>query len=351
MDGWQASSEALCGQQTEGDTWQEVDSGTNLSFNDIYFIDPMNGWVVGDQGIILRSVDGGVTWFKQQSKVYPNFLASVSFVDEKKGWVTGEGGTIIHTENGGFVHEFGTFWLEGLNLLITDGDTTESTISVDVSDDLKQSYYLTGIELFIDTIFHSRVSDLEIYLSHDNITDTLVFHVNSQGENFLWTKLFDESSTIITDGIAPFSGNYKPFSPLSVFNGSDPNGDWTLRIYDSEGGNEGILHAWGIKPLFEEITSVEEYSKPVADQKIQLLQNAPNPFDDKTKISWYGEVGGQALLKVFNINGQEIATLLNRFIPAGEYSLYFDGSHLSSGVYYYQIRIGKYVQTKKMIIN
>ena len=351
LHGWMAGILGSIMRTTDGgDTWQEINSGTDLSFNDIYFIDQYNGWAVGDQGIILHSVDGGITWFKQQSKVYPNFLTSVSFIDGKKGWISGEGGTIINTVNGGFVHEYGTFWVEGLDLPITDGDTTESTIFVDVSDDLKQNYILTGIELFIDTIFHSRVSDLEIYLSHNEITDTLVFHVNSQGENFLWTKLLDEATTIITDGIAPFSGNYNPFSALSVFNGSDPNGDWTLRIYDSEGDHEGILHAWGIKPLFEKIISVNEYSKPGADQKIQLLQNAPNPFGNKTKISWQNEVSGQALLKVYNINGQEIATLINRFIPAGEYSIDFDGSGLSTGVYYYQLTIGHYSQTKKMII-
>jgi len=110
------------------------------------------------------------------------------------------------------------------------------------------------------------------------------------------------------------------------------------------------LHAWGVKPLFEEITSVDEYIKPGIDQKIQLLQNAPNPFTDKTKISWYNEVSGQALLKVFNINGQEIATLINRFISIGEYSLDFDGSDLSPGIYYYQLTVGPYSQTKKMII-
>jgi len=332
-----------------GSSWQEIESGTSELLNSVFFIDHTNGWIAGDAGTILRTTNGGYSWFKQTTGVSTNFLSSIHFTNHYNGWAVGDGGTIIQTTNGGFSHPHGTFGADGLGLPIIDNEETKSTIEVDVSEVIRDEYYLTGVELMIDTIIHSRVNDLEIYLSHNDITDTLALHVTDDGENFLWTRLKDDATTMITDGTAPFSGDHKPYKPLSVFNGGDPNGEWTLTIYDSESGHTGTLNAWGIKPLFEKLISVPETGL-MSESRIQMKQNIPNPFDRTTQINWKSDVGGHTLLKVFNISGQEITTLLNKYMPVGEHSASFDGSHLSTGVYYYQLCIGNYVQTKKMII-
>ena len=214
---------------------------------------------------------------------------------------------------------------------------------------MKESgYQLVGLEVMIDSIMHTRVSDLEISLTHEGVTDTLVYHVSDPGANFLWTRLTDEATKLIADGAAPFSGNYKPTDPLNAFNGLDPNGEWILTIYDSQAGNTGTLNAWGIKPLFEKIVSVDEPITKEEVQKIQLSQNMPNPFSGITKINWISETNGFTTLKVFNINGQEITTLMNKFLPKGEYSVEFNGSHFSPGVYYYKLQVGNYITHKKM---
>ena len=351
MKGWVVGTNGRIVLSKDGGiTWQEIESGTTDFLESVYFIDHNNGWAAGDHGTVLRSVDGGYHWFKQRSGISTNSLTSIHFTDAFNGWASGEGGTIIHTINGGFSHEHGTFAETGLGLPINDLEETKSAITVNVSGLIRDEYYLTGVELYIDTILHTQVSDLEIYLSHNDITDTVIFHVPDDGENFLWTSLKDDAQTIITDGTAPFSGEYKPYKPLSVFNGGDPNGTWTLTIYDSEAGNTGTLNAWGLRPLFEKTIGVDEQKTMEADQKINLHQNTPNPFTGKTRISWSSEVSGTAVLKVYNIHGQEIAVLINKFMPVGEHAIEFDGTHLSTGVYYYQLRVGAYVQTKKMII-
>jgi subtilisin-like proprotein convertase family protein len=333
-----------------GLTWQEINSGTSKTLNSVYFIDSKNGWIAGADGTILRTLDGGYTWLKQYTPVATNTLTSIYFNDFLTGWVSGEGGSILRTDNGGFMHPPGTFWKDNLGLPISDNEETISTIEVDVSEVIREGYILTGIEVFIDSIMHSRVSDLEILLTHNDITQTLVFHVTDNGANLLWTKLLDDANITITDGTAPFSGDHKPYQALSAFNGMDPNGEWTLTIYDSENGHEGILNAWGIKPLFEKVISIDEQVAIKSDQEIILSQNIPNPFSETTSISWSSEVSGQNLLKIFNINGQEIATLINKFMPAGEHTVNFDGSCLSTGLYYYQLRVGDLIQTKKMIL-
>jgi len=90
-----------------------------------------------------------------------------------------------------------------------------------------------------------------------------------------------------------------------------------------------------------------------------LNQNYPNPFNPTTKIKFTipqtfdplqgGARGGLVTLKVYNILGKEIATLVNEELPAGEHEVTFDASNLPSGIYIYQLNAGKFVQTNKMI--
>jgi hypothetical protein len=81
-----------------------------------------------------------------------------------------------------------------------------------------------------------------------------------------------------------------------------------------------------------------------------LQQNYPNPFNPTTNISFSIPKAGNVELKVFDILGREAATMVNEFRPAGNYSVEFNASELSSGVYYYTIRTGEFTQTKKMVL-
>lgn len=333
-----------------GITWQEIHTGFSETLTSVYFIDPTNGWATGFDGTIFRSIDGGYTWFKQYSGVYRNIMISVHFINLLEGWVTGEGGTIKRTQNGGFWNEPGTFQRNKLKLLIHDLTETRDTLTVDSSDMIQRGYQLVGLEVMIDSIMHTRASDLDISLYHNGVSLTLVSQVTGQGPDFLWTRLTDDAAKLVTDGVAPFSGNHKPCQPLSAYNGLDPVGDWVLTIYDSKTGNTGTLKAWGIKPYFEKIVSIDEPISPGGEYKIRLAQNSPNPFTGSTKISWNSEICGFTTLKVFNINGQEIVILKNEFLPRGEYNVAFDATRFSAGVYYYQLVIGNERLTKKCIV-
>ena len=82
-----------------------------------------------------------------------------------------------------------------------------------------------------------------------------------------------------------------------------------------------------------------------------LEQNFPNPFNPGTKISWQAPVSGWQTLKIFNSLGQEVETIVNEYLEAGVHSkLYIVNSTLPSGVYFYQLKAGDYLQTKKMIL-
>ena len=85
-------------------------------------------------------------------------------------------------------------------------------------------------------------------------------------------------------------------------------------------------------------------------QKFELAQNFPNPFNPSTDISYTIGKAGNVTLKVYNMLGQEVATLVNGFQTANTYKVNFNASNLSSGVYLYELSTGSSVSTKKMVL-
>jgi hypothetical protein len=81
-----------------------------------------------------------------------------------------------------------------------------------------------------------------------------------------------------------------------------------------------------------------------------LNQNYPNPFNPSTRIEYRIADLGLVTLKVYDILGNEITALVNEYKPAGVYEIDFNASLLVSGVYFYQLKSGSLVQTKKMVL-
>jgi hypothetical protein len=94
-------------------------------------------------------------------------------------------------------------------------------------------------------------------------------------------------------------------------------------------------------------TSVGENNPSPSEFK--LLQNYPNPFNPETKIAFHLPVHSFISLKVYDVLGNEIATLVNEEKHAGTYEVIFSGRGLATGFYYYQIKAESYVKTKKML--
>lgn len=117
-----------------------------------------------------------------------------------------------------------------------------------------------------------------------------------------------------------------------------------LFIYDNKiwaGTSNGLWY----KPL--QTTAVE----PVTIVKESKLgQNYPNPFNPQTKISWQTSFGGWQTLKVYDVLGNEVKTLVDEFRPAGKYDIEFISKGLASGIYFYRLTIGNFIETKKMIL-
>ena len=81
-----------------------------------------------------------------------------------------------------------------------------------------------------------------------------------------------------------------------------------------------------------------------------LLNCFPNPFNPSTTITYRIPISGKVALKIFDVLGNEIVTLVSEEMTPGNYNVHFDASNLTSGVYLYRIQAGDYVQTRKMIL-
>lgn len=84
--------------------------------------------------------------------------------------------------------------------------------------------------------------------------------------------------------------------------------------------------------------------------KYHLAQNFPNPFNPLTLISWQSPVGSHQTLKIYDLLGEKVVTLVDEYIPAGSYELKWDASAFPSGIYFYQLQAGEFVETRKMLL-
>lgn len=98
------------------------------------------------------------------------------------------------------------------------------------------------------------------------------------------------------------------------------------------------------------VTDIESDFTETIPTEFKLNQNYPNPFNPSTKIQYQVAKSSNVSLKVFDVIGNEVATLVNDFKPAGKYEIEFDAGKFSSGIYFYKLKAGNFIETKKMIL-
>jgi Secretion system C-terminal sorting domain len=163
----------------------------------------------------------------------------------------------------------------------------------------------------------------------------------------------DATSDIAGYGISDASGNY-------LIGGLAP-GSYTVTL-DKPGyttpGNVTTSPTYGmmgnaiistVSFTLNAVTAIAAQTTSVPDQ-FTLEQNYPNPFNPSTSIRYALPNAGLVTLKIYNVIGQEVATLVNDVLPAGSYQVTFNAAQFASGVYFYRLQSGATVETKKMLL-
>lgn len=118
---------------------------------------------------------------------------------------------------------------------------------------------------------------------------------------------------------------------------------------DTTSPNNGVIPVTGISFINAGVTDVRQANNTIPDN-FKLEQNYPNPFNPTTKINYSIPSSQKVVLKVYDELGREVTTLVNNEQPAGNYSADFYASGLASGIYFYRLQAGSFVEMKKMIL-
>jgi len=213
--------------------------------------------------------------------------------------------------------------------------------------------------------------ELNEYYGNDDTQTTLIFDLSDLDDPKI-INVYDSGLNTIdhnnyVKGDLLFQSNYS--TGLRVLSIKDPSNPLEVASFDTypSGDRAAFVGSWGNYPYFSSgtivISSMEEglyIIKPsqngnlatgdesIIPENYELKQNYPNPFNPTTQIQYELPRAGEIDLTLYNTLGMEVMKLDRGIKPAGIHQISFDGSHLPSGIYFYQLRIGSFVKTRKM---
>lgn len=347
--GYSAHSYGLAAKTTDGGvTWTQVIPVTLSATTSLYtpfFINENYGFVVGKEAnnvdIIYKTTDGGLTW-ETKTNLFATNLRGVVFRDVNNGIVVGEKLKAAYTTNGG------NTWTASQFSSLPPGTTTPNLFKV---------IYTSGTNAI-------AVGEQLILLSTNDGATWNYSPVTNLVESINSAAFIDANN-----GWAVGSKTSAPRS-IGLYYTSDAGASWSNKadmvVFDTMRALYDVAitptgYAWiggGSSAIYTNSPAVginDNFESPFG---YILEQNYPNPFNPSTKISWQTPVSGWQTLKVYDLLGNEITTLVDGYKPAGKHEIDFSlstsssdvGSRLASGIYFYQLRAGSFISTRKMIL-
>ncbi len=362
--GWAvAGGGALLKTTDGGENWLTLNN--SMYGKAIQFWDTLNGYILSSK--LNRTTDGGLTW---SSSILPGINASDDFYfhNEFKGWLTSFN-TLYQTTNsgnswylipniGGF--NFGYFnWLTKTRCFLVGTKTYYSIDSGSTWMDITES--LGGLKI---NRMHSSnassgyaVGDLGLIIKYFDSAyipvELLSFKatiINENNVNLQWTT----ASEINNNGFIVERKDEKgDYEQIGFVTGSGTTIKPQNYFFEDKNLGRGIykyklnqMDYNGKNNLLDEL----EIKIDIISDIFELYSNYPNPFNQKTIITFSTSISENIKLKIFNLLGEEIATIFNDVVEAEKkYSIEFDGEKLSSGIYYCVLTQNKKRKSAKMI--
>ena len=187
--------------------------------------------------------------------------------------------------------------------------------------------------------------------------------------DYAYAMTYDAAGNVYVTGYS--SGNGTSLDYVTIKYNSNGDQIWKI-VYDNGSGisaydlpkalvldNTGNIFVTGASTQnisedfctikYTQSVGINQISSGIPDQ-FSLSQNYPNPFNPSTKISYELRVTYYVLLKVYDVLGNEVKTLVNEKQNAGTYEVSFDASDFSSGAYFYRLESNGFIETKKMFL-
>ena len=315
-----------------GATWTPQTSGTPYMYglNGVSFTNVNNGTVVGDSGTIIRTTDGGANWLSQTSGTTSN-LFGVSFTDANNGTAVGDYGTILRTTNGGTTWTSQTSGTTTALFGVSFTDANTGTVVGGWGTILRTWNGGVPVEF---TSFTASVNKNNVLLNWSTATE-----LNNQG--------FE-----IERASSKTSPRQEDWEKIGFVPGFGTTTEPKSYSYTDQSVNTGINY-YRLKQV--DYNGSYEYSDVIevdyrTFNSYLLEQNYPNPFNPTTTIGFGIQNKSNVKITILNAIGEEVAVILNEEKDSGYHTVEFNAANLPSGVYFYQLQAGSFVETKKMVL-
>ncbi len=270
-----------------------------------------------------RSTDGGLTWTTMSNQSAAKRGATLDLIEDI--YISGNGGVFKSTDGGAsFVNHNLTF---SSNKIIT----YDNKIMVCVTGSTNG-----GVWIFTDTLIPVELSSFTAFAKNGNIELkwSTATELNNSG--------FELERSVNDEG----------FEKIAFIPGFGTTTE--PRSYSfTDAGLQSGYYSYRLKQI--DLDGTFEYSDEIQVEVtipdvFSLEQNYPNPFNPSTKINFNLAVDSKVSLKVFDVLGEEVAILINSNLVAGSHNVDFSATNINSGVYFYKLQAGEFVETKKMVL-
>jgi photosystem II stability/assembly factor-like uncharacterized protein len=375
---------------TDGVCLKTTDGGTSWSKDlvspggsQVCFVNTNYGWMMfeGNNASIYRTSNGGNSWIQTYIPSSGAWIGRITFASQNTGWAYGSTGKIVYTTNSGVA------WTAQN---VGSSNYIDAVFSTSENEAWAGGGYGGGSGFISHTTNSGQNWTLQIPATSAMVNDFyFINNMSGWALNFGGTsqKTTDGGHTWTASGSVPNSYAQRIVMIdslrgwIAAYNSTNGGGNGLGYIYKTINGGDSWIQEW-VTPLVGtdlsdlvkqnnstlwcvgNNSSIVKYDIPVGIHNISseipsgfsLSQNYPNPFNPVTKIKFSLIMDSRfrgndnVVLKVFDILGKEVATLVNEKLQPGTYEVSFDGSQLTSGVYFYKISAGDFTETKKLLL-
>jgi glycosidase len=341
---WQDWRAAL--KNIKPEVFLEAEAGSD---NPVFYqqrFDSANDWELRNK--IIYALNGSVTLqtlHQEVTRSYTAYARPFRFVENHD---ESRAAALFDIKRSLLMHTV-LFTMNGIPLIYSGGEVGELTRRelIDWSDPNDVRPYFKKLISIRKSFVHNPVINL---LSNSDNSNVYSYSSTSGDDNLITVANFKSDVKNITLDLSNL-----PFDGSSTYYLTDLTGNTVYEVTPSIRNAFPVsLNEYEAKIFYYGLDSVAVGVDEPAGQNLPfeytLFQNYPNPFNPLTKIKFQIKETGIVTLKVFDILGAEVTTLLNEAKNAGTYEINFNAANLSSGVYFYTLTAGEFSQTKKLLL-